>query len=415
MAEMPRAEGSLFTALSKFVKGRFRAEIPPSAWAEVELSPHLRMRVAVTDPRGRELAAGRDLEALKKLGREGEVEPEGEEWKKAQARWETPEADPWGFGPLPDSVPVGYGAAAYPALSACESRVGIRLFKDRDEALASHRAGIEALLLRTFAKDVKYMERHVVLPAEAQKPALFFGGKPALEKALLDRLKDDVLRPDIRSGVELRAYSDRVVRALFERGQALLQTAESVLEAYRKTRAAVEAIPASNPTSKTLCALRDEFRAGLEALAPKDVFAAASSERLSRLPRYLEALTMRAGRVRIDPEKDRKKAELVEPWRAAMEKTAKRLPAKPSPALAAAAAEFRLWVEEYKVAVFAPELKTAFPVSPQAAGGEGPGDRGLPGRGGARAEPPKRRPQDLMDSLSALIFLRLQCYYPIGK
>jgi ATP-dependent helicase HrpA len=368
MAEMPKAEGSLFAALSKFVKARFRAEIPPSAWAEVELSPHLRMRVAVTDPRGRELAAGRDLEALKKLGREGEVEPEGEEWKKAQARWEAPEADPWGFGPLPDSVAVGYGAAAYPALSVCEGRVGVKLFKDRDEARSCHRAGIEAFLMRTFAKDVKYMERHVVLPAETQRTALFFGGKAALEQALLDRLKDDVLRPDIRSGVELRAYADKVVRALFERGQALLQTAEAVLEAYRKARAAVDAIPASNPSSKTLCALRDEFRAAQEALAPRDVFGSATSELLTRLPRYLEALAMRAGRVKIDPEKDRKKAELVDPWLAAAEKIAKRMPAKTSPALAAAAAEFRLWVEEYKVSVFAPELKTAFPVSPKRLG-----------------------------------------------
>ncbi len=368
MAEMPRGEESLFAAMTRFVKARLRAEIPVAAWAAVELPPHLRMRVAVTDGKGRELAAGRDLEALKKLGREGEVEPETGEWKRAQARWERSGIEAMAFEALPEALPVGYGAAAYPGLAMIEGRPSVRLFRERGEAEASHAAAVEEILMAVFAKDVKYMERHIVLPAEAAKPALFFGGKAALEKALLDRLKRDVLRPGLRSGVELRAYADKVVRALFERGQALVRTAEDVLEAHGRARAAVEAIAGPNPSSRTLSALRDGFRAELEALAPKDVFAAASPEILARLPRYLEALALRAGRVRVDPEKDRRKADLIEPWLAAADRIAKRMPAKPGPGLAAAAAEVRLWIEEYKVAVFAPELKTAFPVSPQRLG-----------------------------------------------
>ena len=41
-------------------------DIPVSAWAEAEIPPHLRMRVAVIGPDGKELAASRDLESLKK-------------------------------------------------------------------------------------------------------------------------------------------------------------------------------------------------------------------------------------------------------------------------------------------------------------------------------------------------------------
>jgi len=44
------------------------------------------------------------------------------------------------------------------------------------------------------------------------------------------------------------------------------------------------------------------------------------------------------------------------------------MPPHPSPRLAAAFVEFRDWIEEYKVAVFAPELKTAVPVSPKRLG-----------------------------------------------
>lgn len=364
MAEMPRREGSLFAVLSKFVKARFRAEIPPAEWAAVEISPHLRMRIAVTDPSGQELASGRDLEALKKLGRGGEVEPDAAEWKKAQARWEKTGLGEWEFETLPEAVSIGFGAAAYPGLSLGQNgSLGVRIFRTGEQARASHQAGVEAILMRQFAKDVKYVERHIVLSAEYLKTALFFGGKTAVEKALLERLKGDVLRPGIRSGVELRAYAEAVVRALFEKGQVLAQAAAALFDAYRQARTAVEEIAAANPSSRTLTALRDEFRAELEALAPKDLFTDTDLERLLRLPKYLEALALRAGRVKIDPEKDRRKAEQVAPFIQAMEGFRRRLSIQASPEVRKSVEEFRRLVEEFKVSVFAPEVKAAVPVS----------------------------------------------------
>jgi ATP-dependent helicase HrpA len=368
LAEMPRSEESLLAALSKFVKARFRAEIPVAEWAHVDLPPHLKMRIAVTDPRGQELAAGRDLAALKKLGKDGEVEPDTAEWKRVQARWEKAGVGGWEFEALPESLAVGFGAAAFPGLAAAGSGFSVRLFRSREEALESHRQAVETILLQKFAKDVKYMERHIVLASELQKTALFFGGKPAIEKALLERLRAEVLRRDVRSGVELRAYAEGVVRALFEKGQTLVQSAEAVLESYRQAYSAIDGIIKGNPASKTLAALSAGLKDELEALAPKDVFASRTLESLSRLPRYLEALAARAVRIPIDPEKDRKKAELVEPWTAAAGRFAKRSPPQLSPRLAAALAEFRDWIDEYKVAVFAPELKTAVPVSPKRLG-----------------------------------------------
>ncbi len=326
------------------------------------------MRIAVTDPRGHELAAGRDLAALKKLGKDGEVEPDSAEWKLAQARWEKAGVVGWEFEALPESLAVGFGAAAFPGLASSGGGFSVRLFRSREEALESHRQAIETILLQKFAKDVKYMERHIVLASELQKIALFFGGKPAIEKTLLERLRAEVLRRDVRSGVELRAYAEGVVRALFEKGQALVQSAEAVLESYQKARAAIDGIAKGNPASKTLASLSGGLKDELEALAPKDVFASRTLESLSRLPRYLEALAARAARVPIDPEKDRKKAELIDPWTAVAGKIAKRTPSRLSVRLAAALAEFREWIEEYKVAVFAPELKTIVPVSPKRLG-----------------------------------------------
>jgi len=375
VGDLKPGEGSLAEALSAVAKRRFRADIPAAEWAAAELPRHLRIRVSLVDPHGKEIAAERDLDALRRARREAVLTAAQDPrvWDRARAQWERAGVDPWGFDPVPEMVSIAPGAVAYPALAGEPAAASasppaapsLRIFRTPAEARASQEAAVEAILFRKFAKDVKYMERHVALPAEARPYSLFFGGAQAVESALQARLRADVLRRDIRSGVELKTYADTVVRQLFDRGTALARAAEAVLDAHRKARAAIEGVTRSNPASPTLAALAAMLKAELGRLAPKDVFAAASFDGLARLPRYLDALAVRAGRIRNDPEKDRKKAALIEPWIKARDGLAKRWPEAPSEALAAARDDFRRLIEEYKVAVFAPEIKTAGPASPQ--------------------------------------------------
>jgi ATP-dependent helicase HrpA len=77
----------------------------------------------------------------------------------------------------------------------------------------------------------------------------------------------------------------------------------------------------------------------------------------------LRALEVRAERGKNDPEKDRKKAEQVRPFLEAHFRMQKEIQAETSLEKKKAVAEFRWMVEEFKVSLFAPELKTAFPVS----------------------------------------------------
>ncbi|MBM3310190.1 MAG: ATP-dependent RNA helicase HrpA, partial [Candidatus Aminicenantes bacterium] len=173
--EMPRGEGSLHEALAKFVKRRFQAEIPTSAWAEVEIPKHLKIRLSIVAADGQEVASGRNLEALQGFKPEVPVaDTASSAWKNAQERWERTNVTAWDFGPLPECVPLGGGVAAFPALEPSPSGVTLRLFKTRAEAEAVHPKGVEALLLPKFAKDLKYMERHLSLPEEFHRAALFF-------------------------------------------------------------------------------------------------------------------------------------------------------------------------------------------------------------------------------------------------
>jgi ATP-dependent helicase HrpA len=107
----------------------------------------------------------------------------------------------------------------------------------------------------------------------------------------------------------------------------------------------------------------DDARDQIAALLPKGLFLEVSLGRLAHLSRYLRGIQVRLERLPQDPRRDGDKAAQVVPlWQAfrdGREALIKR--GVPEEELEA----FRWLVEELRVALFAPELKTALPVSPQ--------------------------------------------------
>ncbi|MGB9004161.1 MAG: ATP-dependent RNA helicase HrpA [Candidatus Aminicenantales bacterium] len=373
--EMPRQpERSLFAALAEFVKRRFRMDIPAAEWEKAAIPEHLRMRVAVLDHTGKPVLAGRDLQALvKKSGAPSPAPKDSSAWKEAQKKWERTGIIAWDFGSLPESVAVGPLLAAYPVLEPAERGANIRLFDNREEAVASHRKGVQSLLLVKFAKDLEFMKRYLRLSEELVPAALFFGGQAAVEKALHLSLAREALQQDMRTEEEFKAWSAGVVRRLFEKGHELMKAVGLTLETFGSVRAALSAMKKEKASSlskatpsKTIQAFSEEIEAELGRLVPKDFLERYGLERLIHLPRYLKALELRLERAKQGLEKDRHKAAQAEVFIKALEKLGalkENAPAKISPAKHAAIEEFRWLVEEFKVSLFAPELRTAVPVS----------------------------------------------------
>jgi ATP-dependent helicase HrpA len=81
------------------------------------------------------------------------------------------------------------------------------------------------------------------------------------------------------------------------------------------------------------------------------------------LPRYLKALRIRAERAYAAPEKDRLKAEQVAPLRIRFEQLKQEVMIRPSAARSCLLDELRWMLEEFKVSLFAPEIKVRFRVS----------------------------------------------------
>ena len=373
--EMRLTDPSLYETLAGFVKRRFQADIPAARWAGAEIPAHLKMRVAVVAPEGRELAASRNIEVLRRAGAVPFVPEQSADWKIARATWERENLTSWDFGPLPESVPVGMFMTAYPGLEPGEKGVNLRLFKTQEEALASHVRGVEALLSAKFAKDVDFLGRYLVVFEEYGKTALYFGGKDAVEKGLMENIKREIFRKNLRSREEFEAYAETVMRSLFEKSHALREALFKIFDAYRETRLAIHEVEQSAGSSRAAAALGREIRDELEALVPKDFLDVYSIDRLIHIPRYLEALRIRLARGKVDYEKDRKKAEQARPFLDALRRMdsgdiaqtgrSRQKAPEDSAERKKLIDEYRWMVEEFKVSLFAPELKTAFPISPK--------------------------------------------------
>ena len=363
--EMEHTDPSLFSNLTQFIRKRFGVYIPASDWTQAEIPKHLKMRIAVTDHQGKEVNAGRDLKALLKKSTEVslEITKDSVPWKKARQKWEKTGLTTWNFGTLPEKIPLGPSVIAFLGLEPSENSVNIRLFKTKGEALSSHKKGVQTLLLIQYAQDLKFEKKYLALPEENQKKALYFGGKTAVENMVLENLKKEIFQKDLRTEEDFKAYAETVGRAMSEKGYAIWEMILKILDEYHRTRVAIDNIEKANLTNRIVTAICSQVRSELTALAPKDFIKFFPIDRLLHLPRYMIALQIRADRAKNDPEKDNKKNSQVDGFSKALDKMQADISSATSLKKREAIQEYRWMIEEFKVSLFAPELKTAYPIS----------------------------------------------------
>jgi ATP-dependent helicase HrpA len=101
----------------------------------------------------------------------------------------------------------------------------------------------------------------------------------------------------------------------------------------------------------------------LEHLVPPTFVAIYDIQRLDHLPRYLQAVAIRARRAAVDFDKDRAKSKEIIRFSEKLNQMLKALCPAVSDEKRQAIESYFWMLEEFKVSVFAQELKTAIPVS----------------------------------------------------
>ncbi|MEO6772433.1 MAG: ATP-dependent RNA helicase HrpA [Kofleriaceae bacterium] len=346
-ATLPAFEGAILPALERAIFERTGERIARSAWDLATVPQFLSFHYRVVDPRDKVLATGRDLDELQRaLGQRAR-----EVWATApREQYERTGLRGWDFDALAESVTIEVGGRrmrAYPALVDRESSVDLRLLEAPAAAAAATREGLRRLVL--FATGQSLTKLEALLPAALAKD---------VRRQLVMRALDDAFElaepPRDKLTFERRVSLGRgTLSALVaEHGRG----AEAFLAELAKVRTGLKPLAGKPGLAR---AVVDDVTSQLAHLAPAELWSAPA--RIDHRLRYLKALQIRLQRQAHDPQKDHTKAAPVVPlWTAFVARRAELLAKGRT---ARELDEFGWMVEELRVQVFAPELKTAVPIS----------------------------------------------------
>jgi len=356
----------LATSLSNFIYQRFGVDIPGSAWQSDVLPDHLKMRISVTGFDGKELYSGRDTSVLKSKIANEKLQI-GDEFESAKKEWEKTNLTQWDFGDLPDSVTIkgknGTEWLLFPGLEADEQSVNLRLFLHKDDAHISHKKGVAKLFSILFSKDLKFLKKSLTISKEIKDYTKYFGGISIFEKRLYDRVVEELFCKDIRTEQEFFSYAESVACEIIKTGNEKLKIIISVLKAYHEARTTLYDLETAKKANQTLTDFFKTLRDQLSRLVPENFIELYDNERMSHLERYIRAIMIRVQRGMVNFEKDQAKEKDVRIYTDCLNKFLKSLSPHVSEDKRAAIEEYFWLIEEYKVSLFAQELKTAFPVS----------------------------------------------------
>jgi ATP-dependent helicase HrpA len=355
---------SLESAMGKVIMKRFGVEIPAFHWNRDAVPDHLRVRFAVVDEKGKEVSSGRDITVLQKTIA---FNLTSSAFISAQKSWEKTGLTKWDFGDIPPIIPLGGDenpeGYAYPALEAENDCVNIRLFKNPWDADMSHRAGVLKLFSIILNNDLKYLRKSLVLKGEMKSLADDIDHTKILEKAIFDRVLRDLFDLPIRTKNAFERHADDVASKILPAGQDVLQKTKPLIKAYRDIMVRLRSLETANRFNQPARQYLEEIKNDLDRLMPPGFLLLYHDDKIPDIIRYLRAMTIRAERGLVHLEKAFQKTKEVKIFVDRYQDMLNSLSPHTSDSTKNAVEEFKWMIEEYKVSIFAQEMKTAFPVS----------------------------------------------------
>ncbi len=359
LAEMDRLHG-FHAELSAWITRRTGESIAASELAALPLPAHLRLNIRVMDARDRTLAEGRNLAILRRrLGAHREA-------YSAHATAAASEAlsvhRSWDFGPLPECAEVkrnGLRLRVYPALEDRASGVVLTEARSVPEAAALTRRALVRLAMITLSQQARHLSKRL---ADERELVLLSGGLPLsrpVSEALTYRAFAECFVPDDesvpRSAADFAARLEARRAQLDEMAERLAKQLTGVLREWRAIRSALQKLPAG-----AFSAAVADINTQLHILLPGDFIEATPRPWFDYLPRYLRAIVRRIERLSGNAGRDSELAAKVKPFVAGL------LALQTQPRHAAGTPErtqLRWMIEEYRVSLFAQDLKAMLRVS----------------------------------------------------
>jgi hypothetical protein len=380
-----RQVGSLpgfYEWLAQWVTQRAGAPVIAADLAALAVPDYLRMNIRVVDANDRVIAEGRDLAAIrKKLYGSGVGRADGQRagtgavganlsGSGGAVRVGGGSSPPaasvlhrqWDFGELAETAEVERNRlrlAVYPAVE--DRTVGVALVEARSAADAEliSRSGLVRLAMLLLPQQAKYVAKRM---ADDRELVLLSRGLP-LDGSVADALTRRSFRECFLPAEVPLPRNDKTFAALLESRRSQLNEVADRLSAivtstfkeWRAVRLALEKL--GSPSFADAVA---DVNSQLKALLPPNFVESVPQPSLDYLPRYLKAVTRRLERLPANAKRDAELAAKVKPFVTGMQGLMAQLT---RPTVPPELTQLRWMIEEYRVSLFAQELKTMMKVS----------------------------------------------------
>jgi ATP-dependent helicase HrpA len=355
-------QGSLYDAVAT-VLGKFSGlPVKSTDLAPQELADFLKMNLRVVDQHGKQIATGRDLAQIRqKLGLAAratfaELPPHPEFHKDGLKRWE--------FGDLPERLEIkrhGVTLGAYPAIVDQQDAIGLRLFDSPDAAKAAHLAGVRRLFMLQLGPELRHLWRNVRNFDRMAMNFKLLGTTDELRGQLVAVAAERAFTPDanVRQQADYQQRGGTAWKRLSDQHAQISEYADQALLAFYAVSKDL-----SKPVAPLLQPSVQDMRQQLARLMPKNFIAATPAEWLPHLPRFIKGIQTRLTKLlNAGLKKDQQGLEQVQPlektYRDRLEKHRR------ENTIDEALTQYRWMLEEFRISLFAQELKTSIPISPK--------------------------------------------------
>ncbi|MDO9163470.1 MAG: ATP-dependent RNA helicase HrpA [Methylococcaceae bacterium] len=355
----PDFKGSIQEWLGYRLRKLTDEAIPLNAWNLDAVPEHLRMNFRVIDADGHLLDYGRDLKKL-----------QAKHTTQAVQSFDQIAADElhytgciqWAFDDLPDTyqfIQKGQNFIGYPAIVDEGDAVGVRIFDTQQKAAVQHQAGLMRLYQLKLRKECTYITKNM----QAAAVELAYSRLP--------------LHPFIKGNDKLTFKEDLLTSILHHVfvDDRTIRTQQAFEQSLQQNKG--ELVSVANEAGKIaqeIMTLTSAIKTGLQRFNPNDPMVKDITEQLGlmiyqgfirntpysnlkAMPRYLKAIQYRVDKLDNSPQKIQEVTRYATRFWKEVEKKAQNDRALPE------LDPFRWMLEEFRVSLFAQQLKTAYPIS----------------------------------------------------
>ncbi len=361
LAAMSPDNKPLSEAIALQLKRHTGVDIPKEAWLEAQIDNYYRFNIHVVDEKGKIIASGRQLAPLRDQYRERVQQ----NIQSAATNIERDNILAWDFNELPTAIQLpraGISIRAYPALVDKQSSVSLQVLDNPLQAQYLTQRGIARLIYLTHSQTVKYLQKELLKGQEIALTLAGIGSRDqvvddlilaAIKQIALDNLQN---LPRNQSAFEQAAGSAK------DNLMTHSQNLAAILVASLKLLVDVKKTIKQQKNSLLLAFTISDIQRQLDHLYYPGLVYKTPMLWLQQYPKYMRAILQRLERAALNPQKDKLQlAEVAPHWQRLVDYVAKEGDYRLAHNLALQ--DYRWWIEELRVSLFAQTLKTQVPVS----------------------------------------------------